>query len=229
MTRLQQLAIAALLLRPSRIERNLDHVRQASHVGDAPNLWQLSLWVVRMWHRIVFRNETVGTSATTPVRHGWRARLLQYRPLRLPFLLAHGSVLPYDLTGLLSRPERVVTHLLGTHHDGNQFVYDFELLACYPGKLHELLANTREVVAHDNMKHRWLRDLAVYEGYHESLLAELERYMVHGSAALSDAQARDPDISFVAAMDWCRKQPSTPRETLRLLRTGHYHLEHGRC
>ena len=46
------------------------------------------------------------------------------RWLRGPFLLREGSIAPWDLSGLLSTPERLMTHMLGTHHDGLQFVYD---------------------------------------------------------------------------------------------------------
>ena len=59
----------------------------------------------------------------------------------------------------------------------------------------------------------WLRDLCVYEGYHEQLLAAVEQ-AVAGQPLLSPAEADDPDISFVAYMGWCAQQPASLRESL---------------
>ena len=132
-----------LLLRPDRVRFNLEAVRQAGLVERVPNLWQIELGVLRMWHRIAFRPETIGMSAAHPVRSGWRARLLEKRPLRFPFLLREGSVAPWDLSGLLSTPERLVRHMLGTHHDGNQFVYDLQMLSIHPGCTEDLLGHAR--------------------------------------------------------------------------------------
>ena len=85
----------ALLLRPERIERNLERIRRAGMVERTPNLWQITLGVLRMWHRVIFRAETIGT-CTDPVRASLRARLLLHRPLRFPFLLAERVIAPLD-------------------------------------------------------------------------------------------------------------------------------------
>lgn len=209
-----------ILLRPSRIRENLEAVRRAGLVETVPNLWQIELGVLRMWHRILFRPETIGMSAAHAVRPGWRARLLEKRPIRFPFLLREGSVAPWDLSGLLSTPERLICHMLGTHHDGNQFVYDLQMLGVHPGRTEELLERARAVVENrDPKRAAWLRDLVVYEDYHETLLAVVERAMEEG-VDLPPDEAADPDISFLAYLRWCAQQPATPAEAWRAWRAG---------
>lgn len=215
-----------ILLRPRRIAAALAAVRRAGLVEHVPSVWQIELGVLRMWHRVVFRPETIGTTADWPVRDDRWARLLERRPIRFPFLLREGSVVPWDLSGLLSGPERLMTHLLGTHHDGHQFVYDLEMLAAYPGALEELRARAREVVAGDTPRTRWLRNLCVYEGYHETLLEVVERFLRDGFE-LSPEEADDPDISFLAYLRWCARQPATPRETWCAWREGRFTLGPG--
>jgi hypothetical protein len=208
-----------------RILANLDRIRAAGHIpaADIPTPWQLSLGVLRMWHRILFRSDTVGTSPGGRVRGTWRARLLHLRALRLPFLLAEGAVVPLDLTGLASSPERLFRHLLGAHHDQHQFAYDLEILAAY-GRLADLRAAVLEVIEHDTPRSRWLRDLTVFEGYHESLLAAVDCALA-GDPALTEAEATDPDISFGAYLRWCARQPATPGETVRAWREGRFALD----
>jgi hypothetical protein len=215
-----------LLLAPRRIERNLERIRAAGTVVEAPNLWQLSLGVLRMWHRILVRPETIGMCTTHPVRSTWRARLLQYRPLRFPFLVAERAVAPLDLTGLASPPERLLRHLLGSHHDGNQFVYDLQILSCYPGQLEALARAARTVVESDTPRTRWLRDLTVYEQYHESLYAAVARALADGPT-LPPAEADDPDLSFLAYLGWCAAQPPTLTATLAAWRAGRFSLAGG--
>lgn len=206
--------VRLVLVRPERIVGALERLP----VADRPNPWQLCLGVLRLWHRVIFRGDTVGTSPDGRVRATWRARLLHYKPLRLPFLLAERAVAPLDFTGLGSPPEQVIRHLLGAHHDANQFVYDLELLA-HHGRLEDLRAAVRAVVESDSARARWLRDLTVFEGYHESLLAACERALAEGPA-MSAAEADDPDISFGAYLRWCARQPETPSETVRAWRAG---------
>ncbi len=215
-----------LLLWPRRIQRNLAAVEAAGVVPDTPNLWQLSLGVVRMWHRILFRPETIGTCARFPVRKTLRARLLHFRPLRFPFLVAERAIAPTDLTGLASSPERIIAHLLGAHHDGNQFVFDLQLLSAHPGKLEELHRRVRDILAHDTPRTRWLRDLTVYERYHENLEAAVAHALRAGVRVDAD-ETDDPDITFNAYMAWCARQPATPSETLAALRAGRYDPQHG--
>jgi hypothetical protein len=210
-----------LLVRPEQVQANL-HRACDSLALPTPTTWQMCLGVLRMWHRVAFRSETVGTSSGT-VRPTWRARALAWRAIRLPFLLGEGAVVPLDFTGLGSPPARLIRHLLGAHHDANQFVYDLELLAAY-GRLDELLARVRAVVERDDARSRWLRDLAVFDGYHEALLAAVEHAIASGPA-MSDDEASDPDISLRAYLQWCGQQPPTPRATLDAWRNGTLRLD----
>ena len=206
-----------LLLTPRRIAANLERVHAAGLVPETPNLWQLAQGVLRMYHRLLFRSETVGTCAAHPVRRTWRARLLQYRPLRFPALLLEGAVKPLDLTGLASSPDALIRHLLGAHHDGLQFVFDLQLLSVHPGKLDELASATRDLLARDDDRARWLKDLTVYERYHETLLAEVERALAAGGPEVTP-ELDDPDLTFTAYLAWCAAQPATPQASLRAWR-----------
>jgi len=210
---------AMILVRPEQIEANLARACDALQLP-RPTRWQLCVGVLRLWHRVLFRSDTVGTSPGGRVRPTRRARLLAWRAARLPCLLAERAVVPLDFTGLGSTPEGLIRHLLGAHHDGNQFVYDLELLAAY-GKLEELRARVRDVIAADDA---WLRDLAVFDGYHESLLAAVDRAIARGPA-MTEAEAHDPDISLRAYLAWCASQPATPRATLRAWRAGTFRFD----
>jgi len=206
-----------LLPHARRVEEGLARLAAAG-VEPVPNLWQISLGVYRMWWRLMSRSDTIGTSAD-PVRSTLRARLMYARPLRFPFLLREQAVNPADFSGLASSPERILRHLLGAHHDQNQFVYDLEILACFPGKLEELHERTRRVVEGEDPRAEWLRDLVVHEGYHDRLLDAAERALV-GDFSVSDEEREDPDISFDAYLRWCAEQPQTPAATLAALRQG---------
>jgi hypothetical protein len=214
----------AILLRPRAVLARLEQAVAAGVSPVAPNSWQLSLGVLRMWHRLLRRTETVGTSAS-PVRSTWRARLLRPRGLRLPFLLAERAVAPLDLTGLASPTERLLRHLLAAHHEGPQLVYDLEILAAHPGGLAGLRERVGRLLAEDTRRHRWLRDLTVFEGYHEGLAAAVDRALA--GEPLPAELADDPDVSFAAAMRWCARQPPDPASTLAAWRAGRFSLPHG--
>lgn len=222
----ESLLLKALLLFPERIGDNLDRVAAAGLVPRTPNRWQIGLGVLRMWHRVLFRSETIGTCADDPIRPTWRARLLDWRPLRFPFLLAERAIAPLDFSGLASSPERVIRHLLGAHHDKSQFVYDFSLLAVHPGRLEELVERALAVVEGTDPRAEWLRDLVVYEGYHERLLAVARRALDEG-VELPAEQAEDPDITFEAYLRWCAAQPETLEATLEAWRRGEYSIASG--
>jgi hypothetical protein len=195
---------------PARVAENLNRVLSTVDVGARPNLWQLSLGVMRMWQRLLFRGDTVGLCQDHPVRDNWRARLFLYRPLRFPFLWREKAVAPLDYTGLISPPERLVSHLVGTHHDGAQFVYDFELLKGHPGMLDELRRQTLRILEKDDARSRWLKDLCVYENYHENLLAALDDFRAgHYQVEAQD----DPDITLPAFLRWCAAQPTDPKKS----------------
>lgn len=208
---IEEALVRLVLLRPGSIQKNLDRLRE-SGVEPVPNLWQITMGVLRMWHRMIVRPESIGYTEDAPVRDTLRARLLAPRPARFGFLVYERAIAPLDLSGLMSSPERIIRHLLGAFHDGNGFLYDFELLAPHPGALGELERRARAIVDGTDPRAEWLRDLTVYEGYHEALLAAVEA--MNAGAAPSDD---DPDISFRAYLAWCAAQPATARETLRAL------------
>jgi len=183
-----------------------------------PTDWQLCQGVLRMWHRVMFRADTVGTSHA-PIRNTWRAKVLAWRALRAPALLLDGAITPWDFTGLRSSSEQIIRHLLGAHHEGPQFTYDLELLACYD----QLPALQRAVVSQLAAVHAraaWLRDLVVFDGYHEALLAAAQHALVHGPA-MTSAQAHDPDLTLIGYLRWCNAQPATIHATLRQLHAEH--------
>lgn len=211
-----------ILVRPERVVANLGRACAALGVP-RPTPWQLCLGVLRLWHRVVFRSSTVGTSAGGRVRPTLRARVLAWRAARLPCLLVERAVVPLDFTGLGSSADGLIRHLLGAHHDGNQFVYDLELLAAY-GRLGELRARVVDVIDGCDPRASWLRDLTVFERYHESLLEAVDRALAAGPA-MTDAEARDPDISLRAYLAWCASQPATPAATLRAWHAGTFRFD----
>ena len=217
--------VRVLVGQPARVRTHLARMQARGIVDAAPNPWQLCLGVLRLWHRNLFRPETIGTSPGGTVRPTWRARLLANRAMRLPCLLAERAVAPFDFTGLRSPPERLIRHLLGAHHDGNQFVFDLEILAGH-GRLEQLQEAVQRVLGEDTLRTRWLRDLTVFEGYHESLAAAVEHAITHGPA-MSPKEAADPDLSFRAYLTWCARQPATPSATLEAWRTGRFAFDSG--
>ena len=212
-----------ILIRPRAVLANLERVRAAGILDAVPTPWQLSLAVVRMWHRLVFRTDTVGTSPAGRVRRTWRARVLAARAIRLPVLLAEGAVVPLDFTGLASTPERLIAHLLGAHHDGAQLAFDLEILAAH-GRLDDLYRAVDAVVTGADPRAGFLRDLVVYDGYHEALHAATAAARA-GAAPSTGPAARDPDLSFVACMRWCARAPATPAATFAAWRAGRFRID----
>lgn len=207
----------ALVLFPDAIAESLARVEEAGITPRVPTVTQVALGVARMQYRLLTRPETVGVCTAHPVRATWRARLLEPRPMRFPFLLRERAIAPLDFSGLASSRERVIRHLLGAHHDENQFVYDLELLVIHPGGLEELRDRARAVVDGTDPRAAWLRDLCVYESYHEYLLEVVEAVLARGSvlADLPPREANDPDITLNAYLRWCAAQPTTLRAALR--------------
>jgi hypothetical protein len=206
-----------VVLFPWRIVRRLDALQDAGFPGPLPNLWQIGLGVLRMIHRLLFRTETVGTCSAANIRQGWRARLLKNRGFRVPLLLWERAIFPLDLSGLASSQENTIVHLLAAHHDGNQFAYDLEMLMYQPGALENLIERVDAIVSGADSRALWLRDLVVFEGYHEHLQSAA-RDALAGELNLSPEEASDPDISFSAYLSWCAEQPATPLATLRAIR-----------
>lgn len=214
-----------LLYRPARVQARLDGLRSAEFPRPTPNLWQIELGVLRMWHRMLFRSDTIGVSTTDPVRSSWRARLLQWRPLRFFFLVWEGSFVPWDSSGLLSSPDRIVRHILANHHDSERFLYDLQMLLAHPDHLAALSTSLQAILSGTEPRTEWWRDLCVYEGYHEALAVRLERFLAgeHETPAL----AEDSDASFFAYLRWCASQPETPGQTWAALRAGRYSFHLG--
>lgn len=208
-----------LLAHPQRVHHKVTQLVRCGVIEQAPTLWQLELGVMRMWHRVVFRSNSIGTSTTHRVRRGWRARLLHNRIIRGPFLLFEGAIAPWDHTGLASTSKRIIKHLLAAHHDGAQFAYDLAILSADPNALKELHAQTVRILTAENRRTLWLKDLAVYEGYHEALLHAVECYL-SGEPLLDPGAAHNPDIAFEAYIDWCLRQPMSPRDSWRALQSG---------
>ncbi len=215
-----------LLVDAEGIAAALERVRVSrNRPPEVPNAWQVFLGVLRMWHRVFFRSETIGKS-TRPVRRTLRARLMASRILRFPFLLRARAVAPLDFSGLLSGKDRVLSHLMGAHHEHDMFAYDLEILALHEGALEELAARVEELLAGDTPRARFLRDLTVYEGYHEDL-GEAVRGALAGRPSLPEADRADPDKSFLAYLAWCARQPPTPEETLAAWRAGRFGIADG--
>lgn len=201
--------VHVLLVQPERALATVEAMRRAGWIDATPTPWQLCLGALRYAHKLI-----VHPGWGSAVRPTWRARLLAPRPRRLPFLLLERAT-SLDLSGLASSPEALIRHLLAAHHDGAEIRYDIELLA-HHGRLHELEAATRAVVDHDTPRARWLRDLAVFDGYHERLLDAVVR------ARAGERASGSPDESVVALLRWCAAQPPTPAETLRAWRAGDF-------
>ena len=151
------------------------------------------------------------------------ARLLEQRWIRFPFLLREGSVVPWDLSGLLSTPERLMTHLLGTHHDGLQFVYDMRDADA------RIRARSRSCAI---ARARWsstTRRARAGCATCASTSATTRRCSRWSSARCTrrrHAAARPrPTIRTSRSSptcDWCALQPATPRETWRAWRAGRF-------
>lgn len=215
-----------LLLFPDRIEASLDRVESAGIVPCTPNSWQIALGIARMWHRVFFRSEGIGMSQSHSVRPTWRARLFRHRAVRFPFLVAERAVAPLDFSGLASSPERVIRHILGAYHDGNRFAYDLSILLLYPGKTEELLERARAVVDGTDPRAEWLRDLVVFEDYHERVLASTERALARGVEIPADEEC-DPDTAFTGYLRWCAAQPETYEATREAMARGEYTIANG--
>lgn len=208
-----------LLIRPRTIRERLSDLVAAGVIERAPNLWQIELGVLRMWHRVLFRFDSVGTCAGHARRPGWRARVLAWRPIRAPFLIWERAIAPLDHSGLGVAPERLVGHLLAAHHDRVQFAYDLSMLKATPTLLEAVRDRAAAAATGSTERDRWLQDLTVFQGYHESL-REAADAVIRGESILSDDERADPDIAFEAYIAWCLAQPETPAETWRAWRRG---------
>lgn len=211
-----------LLFAPARIERRLRALEAAGVVERAPTLWQVWLGVLYMWSRVLWRPESIGLSDGAPVRDTPGARRYANRVRRFPGLLRARAVNPLDQVGLGSSTEHVIRHLLAAYHPGQNFLYDLQILAVEPGALEQLAVRARAVVQGAHPDAVWLRDLVVYEGYHERLLEAVEGWLARGRMGAGEAH---PDTTLPAFLAWCAAQPAGPAETWEALRAGRLALQ----
>jgi hypothetical protein len=206
-----------LLFAPHRVARRLHALKAAGVIEQEPTLWQVWLGVLYMWARVLRRPETIGLSDGAPCRSTPRARRLAGRGWRFPALLWVRAVNPLDQTGLGSSTEHVIRHLVGAYHPGQNFLYDLQILDVEPGALEALEARVRAVVDGSDPHAAFLRDLVVYEGYHERLLEAVVQWRARGRLG---EEVAHPDTTLPAFMRWCAAQPATPVQTARALAAG---------
>mgnify|MGYP000108746731 CR=1 FL=1 len=197
-----------LHFRPRRIQRRVDELHDAGVIDVRPTLWQLWLGTLYMWHRAMFRSETLGLSAG-PVRTTRRARWFAHRPARSPFLFGGRRVNPFDHTGLGSSTAHTVRHLLGAYHAQQEWHFDLQLIAHQPGVLEALEARLERIVTEDAADAAFLKDLCVYEGYHEELLEGVRAW--RRGEAVHTLDHDDPDATLTGFLRWCARQPPSLR------------------
>ena len=153
------------------------------------------------------RRQLLSAAATAPA--------LFHRPSRW----WERAIAPFDHSGLCSPTWRIVRHLLAAHHDQRQFAYDLQMLRATPEVLEEVRARALEVIEENTPRSRWLRDLVVFEHYHENLVAAVDDALA-GRPLVEPHEEDNPDIGFDAYIRWCLAQPETPMATWRAWRAG---------
>lgn len=206
------------LWRPDVVQARLDAL--AARGEAVPTLFQVWIGVLYMWARVLRRPETIGLSDGEPVRDTPGARRLRHRLLRLAAVLRHRVVNPLDQTGLGSSEAHIVRHLLGAYHPGRNLLYDLAILSLHDGALERLAAGAQAVVDGSDPCAELRRDLVVYEGYHERLLAAVEAWLREGPPPTES----HPDTTLPAFLAWCRQAPAGPRDALRQVARGELRL-----
>lgn len=201
-----------LLWCPGRIERRLAALEAEGVLARAPSRWQVWMGVLYMWTRVVRRPETIGLATHEPVRATTGAKRLQNRLVRGVAVFRGRVVNPLDQIGLGSSDAHVTRHLLGAYHPGDNALYDLYLLHTTPGAIDALADAVQAVVdgTHPHAEH--LRDLCVYEGYHERLLGMVRRWQAEGPPA---DPSMHPDTTLPGFMGWCAAQPDGLGPVLR--------------
>jgi len=207
-----------LLRRPDRVLWHLDKLHDAGLIDARPNLWQVSMGVFYMVHRALFRPETIGIGKEN-VRPTLRARLLRFRPLRAPFMLWQRALDPIDLTGLAGSVERKLSHLVGAYHPGENALYDLECIGWDRDSIERLRDDVQRIIDATSGREAFLKDLTVYEGYHERLLSLVDRVLA-GDFAPKNGNPEHPDTTLRAFVRWCASQPDSPEATLAALGRG---------
>ena len=225
MTPAQALFMRFVLRNPERVEWHLKKLYAHGRIDVQPNLWQVTMGVLYMLHRMIFRPATIGLD-DSPVRNTWRAKLLQYRPVRFPFLIWNKAIDPIDLTGLSGTMQRKHSHLVGAYHPGDNALYDLECMTCDPEALQALRADVVNILENPSARAAFLKDLTVYEGYHERLLTLIDRALV-GDFAPAVGKEDHPDTTLRGFLRWCATQPETPESTLHAFLRGELHFGPG--
>ncbi len=211
----------ALLWCPQRIARRVDALERQGAIDRAPTLYQVWMGVLYMWTRVVLRPETIGLSTDEPVRTTPGAVRLQHRLFRGPAVFRARAVNPLDQVGLGSSAEHIVRHLLGAYHPGDNALYDLAILTVEPGSLQALRDELATVVDGTHPRAEFLRDLCVYDGYHERLLTMVDAFL---AGELTGDDAVHPDTTLRAFMRWCAATPPHPAATWRAVRHGSFSL-----
>lgn len=210
-----------LLWAPGRIQRRLAALEAHGAIDRAPSLYQVWMGVLYMWTRVVLRPSSIGLATDEPVRDTPGARRLRNRLHRLPAILRARAVNPLDQVGLGSSTAHVIRHLTGAYHPGDNALYDLQILDVEPGALDTLRARVAAIVDGTHPDAELLRDLCVYEGYHERLLDMVDRWIEDGA---DGARIDNPDTTLRAFMQWCAAAPPSPGATWRAVRGGHFSL-----
>lgn len=208
-----------VIRRPRVALANLRALHARGVTPGVPTPFQMLCGVLYMVHRLLFRSDTVGLERNEPVRATRWARLLRPRPLRFPFLAWERVINPFDLTGFGSRRDFLVRHVVGAHHAGDDAIYDLTLLLAHDDALAELRARVVDVIAERTPHDRFLKDLCVYERYHDKLLVTLDAVEAGRHEPPDMAVASDTSLpGFVA---WCLARPPTLRDALARRRRRH--------
>lgn len=211
-----------VLRNPERVEWHLDRLYAMGRIDKKPNLWQVTMGVFYMLHRMAFRPATIGLDVS-PVRGTLRAHLWHYRPFRFPFLLWEKAIDPIDLTGLSGGMERKHRHLVGAYHPGDNALYDLECMMVEPEAVRRLREDVVAIIEGKTSRAEFFRDIVVYEGYHERLLHLIDRALA-GDFAPAEGKENHPDTTLRGFLHWCAAQPETPAETFGALTRGELHF-----
>jgi hypothetical protein len=211
-----------VLRNPERVEWHLEQLHKNGRIDKKPNLWQVTMGVMYMLHRMVFRPATIGLD-NSPVRDTLRARLWHYRPLRFPFLIWKKAIDPLDLTGLSGSMARKHSHLVGAYHPGDNALYDLECMTVDPEAILALREDVVGIITGQTARARFLQDLTVYAGYHERLLRLIDRAL-EGDFAPAVGHENHPDTTLRGFLRWCAAQPETPEETWAAWSRGDLHF-----
>jgi hypothetical protein len=202
---------------PPRIRANLVALHQAGLIDAVPTLSQVGWGVAHMVHRIVFRPDTVGVAPDDAVREGWRARLLEHRVARAPWLLWEDVIHPLELTGLATTNAALRAHVMGAFHPGDQCLYDLAILSAWPGELELLQQELQALLEGRHPRGTWLADLCVYEGYHARVLGLVERALLGDFGAEHEV---DADTTLRGYVRFLCSQPATSGDAWAAWREG---------